>query len=265
VRLEGKVAIVTGGGTGIGAATARRFAQEGARVVVSGRREEPVRSVAHETGGVAVPGDAADPADVSQLVRTTLDSFGRIDIVIANAAIALDGAAGDLSDESWRRTLDVNVTAPLLLVRAALPSLQEHGNGAIVLVSSVSGLVSSAGSAAYVTSKTALLGLMRSLVVDYGPRGIRTNAVCPGWVVTPLGDVSMDELAVKRGISRDAAYLLATGHVPARRPATAEEIAACCLFLASDDASIVNGATLVADGGQMAVDVASLAFDDPSR
>jgi len=183
--------------------------------------------------------------------------------VIANAAIALGGAAGDLSDESWQRTLDVNVTAPLLLVRAALPSLQEHGNGAIVLVSSVSGLVSSAGSAAYVTSKTALLGLMRSLVVDYGPHGVRTNAVCPGWVVTPLGDGSMDELAVERGISRDDAYLLATAHVPARRPATAEEIAACCLFLASDDASIVNGAMLVADGGQMAVDVGSLAFDDP--
>ena len=261
MRLEGKVAIVSGGGTGIGAATARRFAQEGARVVVSGRREEPVRSVG-QIGGVAVPGDAADPDDVSQLVRTTIDSFGRIDIVIANAAIALGGAAGDLSDESWQRTLDVNVTAPLLLVRAALPSLQGHGNGAIVLVSSVSGLVSSAGSVAYVTSKTALLGLMRSLVVDYGPHGVRTNAVCPGWVVTPLGDESMDELAAERGISRDAAYLLATANVPARRPATAEEIAACCLFLASDDASIVNGAMLVADGGQMAVDVGSLAFDD---
>jgi len=261
VRLQGKVAIVSGGGTGIGAATARRFAQEGAQVVVSGRREGPIRSVAEEIGGVAVPGDAADPVDVAELIGVTLDSFGRLDIVIANAAVALGGAAGDVSDESWKRTLDVNVTAPFLLARAALPSLEEHGNGAIVLVSSVSGLVSSSGSAAYVTSKTALLGLMRSLVVDYGPRGVRTNAVCPGWVVTPMGDESMDELAAERSISREDAYLLATAHVPARRPATAEEIAACCLFLASDDASIVNGATLVADGGQMVVDVASLAFD----
>ena len=143
-----------------------------------------------------------------------------------------------------------------------LPLLLERGSGSIVLVSSVSGLVSSTDSVAYVTSKTALLGLMRSLAVDYGPRGVRTNAVCPGWVVTPMGDESMDELAVARGISREAAYLLATAHVPLRRPATAEEIAACCLFLASDDASIVNGATLVADGGQTVVDVASLAFDD---
>jgi len=262
VRLQGKVAIVSGGGTGIGAATARRFAQEGAQVVVSGRREGPIRSVAEEIGGVAVPGDAADPVDVAELIGVTLDSFGRLDIVIANAAVALGGAAGDVSDESWKRTLDVNVTAPFLLARAALPSLEEHGNGAIVLVSSVSGLVSSSGSAAYVTSKTALLGLMRSLVVDYGPHGVRTNAVCPGWVVTPLGDESMDELAAARGISRGDAYLLATAHVPVRRPATAEEIAACCLFLASDDASIVNGATLVADGGQMVVDVASLAFDE---
>ena len=262
MRLQGKVAIVSGGGTGIGAAAARRFAQEGAHVVVTGRREGPIRSVAEEIGGVAVPGDAADPADVQQLIKVTLDSFGRLDIVIANAAVALGGTAGEVSDESWRRTLDVNVTAPLLLARTALPSLEEHGNGAIVLVSSVSGLVSSSGSAAYVTSKTALLGLMRSLVVDYGAHGVRTNAVCPGWVVTPLGDESMDELAAARGISREAAYLLATAHVPLRRPASAEEIAACCLFLASDDASIVNGATLVADGGQMVVDVASLAFDD---
>jgi len=261
MRLQGKVAIVSGGGTGIGAATARRFAQEGAHVVVSGRREGPIRAVAEEVGGIAVPGDAADPADVARLVEVTLDRFGRLDVVIANAAVAFGGAAGDVSDTSWKRTLDVNVTGPLLLARAALPSLEEHGNGAIVLVSSISGLVSSGGSAAYVTSKTALLGLMRSLVVDYGPHGVRTNAVCPGWVVTPLGDESMDELAAGRGISREAAYLLATAHVPLRRPATAEEIAACCLFLASDDASIVNGATLLADGGQMAVDVASLASD----
>jgi len=261
VRLQGKVAIVSGGGTGIGAATARRFAQEGAHVVVSGRREGPIRSVAEEIGGVAVAGDAADPADVAHLIRATLDAFGRLDIVIANAAVAFGGAGGEVSDESWKRTLDVNVTGPLLLTRAALPSLEEHENGAVVLVSSVSGFVSSTRSAAYVTSKAALLGLMRSLVVDYGPHGVRTNAVCPGWVVTPLGDESMDELAAERGITREAAYLLATAHVPLRRPATAEEIAACCLFLASDEASIVNGAALVADGGQMAVDVGSLASD----
>ncbi|TMK12497.1 MAG: SDR family oxidoreductase, partial [Actinobacteria bacterium] len=190
------------------------------------------------------------------------DRFGRLDIVVANAGLGSGGSAGDVTDQAWGHTMDVNLTGPMLLVRAGLPLLLERGSGSIVLVSSVSGLVSSTDSVAYVTSKTALLGLMRSLAVDYGPRGVRTNAVCPGWVVTPMGDESMDELAVARGISREAAYLLATAHVPLRRPATAEEIAACCLFLASDEASIVNGAMLVADGGQMVVDVASLAFED---
>ena len=261
MRLRGKVAIVSGGGTGIGAATARRFAQEEAHVVITGRREGPIRSVADEIGGVAVPGDAADPAHATEAVRAARDRFGRLDIVVANAGLGSGGSAGDVTDQAWGHTMDVNLTGPMLLVRAGLPLLLERGSGSIVLVSSVSGLVSSTDSVAYVTSKTALLGLMRSLAVDYGPRGVRTNAVCPGWVVTPMGDESMDELAVARGISREAAYLLATAHVPLRRPATAEEVAACCLFLASDDASIVNGATLVADGGQMVVDVASLAFD----
>ena len=261
MRLEGKVAIVSGGGTGIGAATARLFAREGARVVVTGRRPGPIGSVAQEIGGAAVAGDAADPAHAAHAVAAAR-AFGRLDIVVANAGVAFGGAAREITDETWRATMDVNVSGPLFLVRAALPALLEHG-GSIVVVSSVSGYVSSAASAAYVTSKTALLGLTRSLAVDYGPHGVRTNAVCPGWVVTPMGDESMDEIAADRGISRAEAYGLATANVPLGRPATAEEIAACCLFLASDESSIVNGAELVADGGQLAVDVAALAFEAP--
>jgi len=261
VRLEGKVAIVTGGGTGIGAATARRFAAEGAHVVVTGRRPAPIGAIADEIGGLAVAGDAVDAAHARAAVEAATRSFGGLDVVVANAGLGFGGTAGEVQEETWRRTLDVNVTGPLLLVRAALPTLLERGGGSIILVSSVSGLVSSPASAAYVTSKTALLGLARSLAVDYGSRGVRTNALCPGWVETPMGDEAMDEVAGPLGISRDEAYRLVTEHVPLGRAATAEEIAACCLFLASDDSSIVNGAALVADGGQMAVDVAGLAFE----
>jgi NAD(P)-dependent dehydrogenase (short-subunit alcohol dehydrogenase family) len=261
MRLEGNVAIISGGGTGIGAAVARLFAREGARVLVTGRRPEPIRAVAEEIGGVAVPGDATDPAHASEAVETAVREFGGIDLVVANAGVGFGGRAGDVEVDRWRRTIDTNLTGPLLLVRAALPALLDSGRGSIVLVSSVSGLVSDGGSAAYVASKTGLIGLARSLAVDYGRHGIRTNCVCPGWVVTPMGDESMDELAERRGITREQAYLLATERVPMQRPATAEEIASCCLFLASDDSSIVNGSALVADGGSTVVDVGGLAFD----
>lgn len=259
--LGGKVALVSGGGTGIGAATARRFAAEGAMVVVSGRRPEPLEAVAAETGGAALAGDVTDPDHAAALVALAKERFGRLDVVVANAGVGFGGTAADVDDERWSRTLDVNVTGVFRLVRAALPELLARGTGSIVLVSSVSGLVAGPSSAAYDTSKAALLGLARSLAVDYGPRGIRANAVCPGWVVTPMGDESMDQLAAERGLTRDEAYAAATAQVPLRRPATAEEIAACCLFLASDESSIVTGTALIADGGGTAVDVGELAFE----
>ncbi|HET7236425.1 MAG TPA: SDR family oxidoreductase, partial [Actinomycetota bacterium] len=254
MRLEGRVAIVSGGGTGIGAATARRFAAEGARVVVTGRRPEPLEAVAAEIGGLAFPGDAADPDHAPAVVTAAVGRFGGLDIVVANAGVGFGGSAGEVDDEHWLRTLDVNLTGPLRLVRAALPALLERGGGSIVLVSSISGLVASTESAAYLASKQGLIGLARSLAVDYGPRGIRANALCPGWVVTPMADEGADELAALRGVSREEAYLIGTELVPLRRPATAEEMAACILFLASDESSYVTGATLVADGGTTIVD-----------
>lgn len=265
MRLAGKVALISGGGTGIGAATARRFAAEGARVVVTGRRPEPIAAVADETGGRAVAGDTRDPAHAAEAVAVAVDAFGGLDLVVASAGIDLGGAdggsAGDVDDDRWQRTLDVNLTGPLVLVRAALPALVDRGAGSIVLVSSVNGLASARNSAAYDTAKAGLIGLTRSLAVDYGPQGIRANAVCPGWVVTPMGDEDMDGLASAAGITRDEAYARATANIPLRRPATADEIAACCLFLASDDAAIVTGTTLVADGGGLAVEPASTALD----
>jgi meso-butanediol dehydrogenase/(S,S)-butanediol dehydrogenase/diacetyl reductase len=261
VRLEGKVAIVSGGGTGIGAATARRCAAEGAKVVVTGRRPEPLEEVAADTVGLAIPGDATDPAHAPAVVAATLERFGGLDVVIANAGVGFGGSAGDVDDERWARTIDVNLTGPLRLVRAAIPALVERGGGSIVLVSSISGLVASTESAAYMASKVGLIGLARSLAVDYGPNGIRANAFCPGWVVTPMADEGADELAEARGITREEAYLLGTEQVPLRRPATAEEMASCVLFLASDESSYVTGAVIVADGGTTIVDAGSLAWD----
>ena len=260
MRLEGKVAIVSGGGTGIGAATARVFAKEGAKVVVTGRRAEPLEAVAAEIDGRAVAGDTSDDDHVRAAVAMTRGAFGGLDVVVANAGLGFGGAAADVDDERWQQSLDVNVTGAFRLARAAIPSLVERGGGSIVLVSSVNAFVSGSESAAYGTSKAAMNGLARSLAVDYGPKGIRANAICPGWVITEMGDRAMQDLVTERGISTEEAYALVTRYTPLRRPATADEIASCCLFLASDESSIVTGTALVADGGGLAMDLTEVAW-----
>jgi len=259
-RLEGKVALVTGAGTGIGAAIARRFAAEGARLVLVGRRPEPLETLAAELGGLAVPGSAAVAADARGAVDTARERLGRLDVVVANAGGAGGPSAGEVDDETWASGIEANLTSALVTVREALPALLHGGEGAIVIVSSIAALAAVPATAGYSAAKAGLLGLTRSLALDYGPRGVRVNAVCPGWVRTPLADAEMDELAARRGISREDAYLLATSRTPLRRPADPAEIAACCLFLASSEASFVTGSVLVADGGSTAVDVSTLDF-----
>ncbi|MEO8477141.1 MAG: SDR family oxidoreductase [Actinomycetota bacterium] len=260
MRLEHKVAIITGGGSGIGAAAARLFAREGAKVVVTGRRPEPIAAVAAEVGGVAIAGDAGDPAHAAEAVAAAVSAFGGVDVLVTSAGGAEGGSVGDIDDEGWRRTFDTNLHGPMMLTRAALPVMLERGGGSIVLVASVNGMAAAPDSAAYDVSKAGLIALARAIAVDYGARGIRANALCPGWVVTPMGDDAMDELGTAKGLTRQGAYDLATVDVPMRRAGTAEEMAACCLFLASDESSIVTGTSLVADGGGYAVELTSKAF-----
>ncbi len=260
MRLENKVALITGGGTGIGAATARLFAREGAKVVVTGRRPEPIEAVAAEVGGVAVAGDTSDPAHVAAAVAAAVETFGGLDVLVTSAGMGIEGSVGDMDDADWHRVFDVNLTGPMMLTRAALPAMLERGGGSIVLVASVNGMAAAPDSAAYDVSKAGLIALARAIAVDYGSRGIRANALCPGWVMTPMGDGSMDELGAANGLDRQGAYDLATADVPMRRAGTAEEMAACCLFLASDESSIVSGTSLVADGGGMAVELTSRMF-----
>lgn len=259
----GRTAVITGGGTGIGAATARRFAAEGAAVVLVGRRPEPLAAVAAELGDLAMPvaADAASAADMAAVVAAARERFGAVDILVANAGGAGAGTAADVSDSAWAEALQVNISTCLVSARACLPDLIAV-HGCVVVVSSIAGLAASGESVGYVTAKHALIGLARSMARDFGPQGVRVNAVCPGWVRTPMADEEMDMLMALRGLpNRDAAYALATEHVPLRRPAGADEVASVIAFLASAEASAVSGAVLTVDCGATAVDLPTTAYD----
>lgn len=209
---------------------------------------------------MAVAGDTSDPAHVAEAVAAAASAFGGIDVVVTSAGGGYEGSVGDIDDEHWRRTFDTNLNGPMMMTRATLPVMLERGGGSIVLVASVNGMAAAPASAAYDVSKAALIALARAIAVDYGPRGIRANALCPGWVMTPMGDGAMDDLGASKGVGRQGAYDLATADVPLRRAGSAEEMAACCLFLASDESSIVTGTSLVADGGGLAVELTSTPF-----
>ena len=263
MRLDGSVALVTGGGTGIGAATAARLRADGAQVVITGRRPEVLERVAAETGAEAAPGDAASADDVRRAVRAATDRWGGLDVVVANAGGGGGGSALETDDDAWEDALRASLTTSFITARETLPALIERGGGSIVIVSSIAGLAAGPSLAGYVSAKHGVIGLTRSLARDYGRRGVRVNAVCPGWVRTPVGDEQMDILAARDGITREEAYALTAAHVPLRRPAEPREIASIIAFLASDDSSFVTGSVLVVDGGASAVDVPTLAFEEP--
>jgi NAD(P)-dependent dehydrogenase (short-subunit alcohol dehydrogenase family) len=260
-RFDGRVALVTGAGTGIGAAVCRRLVAEGARVVLTGRREAPLREVAESLGDRAIitPGDAAAAADIQRALRAAREAFGAIDVVIANAGGHVPGAAMETDDKSWQYSVHTNLNSAFVTIREALPHLIARRGNAVVL-SSIAGLFAGPGVVGYVTTKHALIGLTRSLARDYGRHGVRVNVVCPGWVRTAMADEQMDVLAQRFAIDRDAAYRLVSKDVPLQRPANADEIANLVAFLASPEASAMTGSVVVADCGAGCVDLPTLAF-----
>jgi meso-butanediol dehydrogenase / (S,S)-butanediol dehydrogenase / diacetyl reductase len=253
-------AIVTGGGTGIGAAIARRLSADGYAVTVMGRRAEPLEEIAQGLSeGLALTGDVARPEDCEHVVATTVEAFGGVDALVNNAGIGNAATGLEETPEQWDLVLRTNLSGAFYLAQAALPHLLER-SGSIVNISSTSGYLAGPGWTSYCTSKAGLIMLTRCLANDYGPAGVRANCVCPGWVRTPMGDEDMDALGQARGFDREEAYRLLHEDVPARRPADAEEIASVVSFLVGPDASYVNGVTLPADGGASIYDPTSAAF-----
>lgn len=259
--VAGKVVVITGGGTGIGAAVAERYTAEGAHVVIVGRRPEPLDRVARETGALPLIADAADGPDARRVVQATLERFGRIDVLVANAGGHGFSAVGETDDDSWEAALRANLTTAFTMARECLPALIES-HGQIVMISSIAGLFAGPSVAGYTAGKHGLIGLTRSLARDYGRHGVRVNAVCPGWVQTPMADEEMDEFAAHAGLaSRAEAYATVTADVPLGRAAQPAEIAALVRFLGSAESSYMTGAVIVADGGAHIVDVPTIAFD----
>jgi NAD(P)-dependent dehydrogenase (short-subunit alcohol dehydrogenase family) len=260
MRLKDKVAVITGGGSGMGEAVARLFASEGANVVVTGRRPDPLSQVADEINGLAVVGDTADPEHIREVVGSATRRFGGVDVFVAAAGISPPGSVGDIDESDWHRCMRTNLEGPLLMAQAILPSMLARGGGSMIFVSSTAGLAATPASVAYDVSKAGLIALARAIAVDYGSSGVRANSLVPGWIRTPMADRSMDALAAQTGSTRSGAYAAATEQVPLRRPGTPEEMASCCLFLASDESAYVSGSMLVADGGGLAVELTSTAF-----
>ena len=253
MKLKDKVAVITGGAMGIGEATARLFAVEGATVVIGDIVDEAAQEVVDDLtalGGQAAyyHVDVRQPAQVQALIEGTVKSFGGLDILINNAGVALAKSTTETTLEEWERVIGINLTGVWLCARVAIPMMIQRGGGVIVNVASNAGLVGFPNLAAYCASKGGVVQLTKAMALDCAPHHIRVNALCPGHTRTPMGDGFVSAQADPQGFVEE---FINVQH-PIGRMAEAGEVARSILFLASDDSSFITGSIVAADGGYTA-------------
>ena len=242
MRLKDKIAIITGGGTGIGLATARAFCQEGAKVILFGRRKEKLEKAVEKLGGSAiiVQGDMTNNNDLDKLINETLHNFKKIDILVNNAGLFNGSPLHEISDSQWDEIMDINIRSVFQLTRRVLPVMLSQKYGSIIHISSILGLIAVPQVAAYNVSKGALNQFSRSIAVEYGSSGIRSNSICPGLIATDMTADLMKDTDLMKEWSKE---------YPIGRFGKPEDVANACLYLASDESSFVTGITLPVDGG----------------
>ena len=265
MRLDGKVAIVTGGGTGIGQAIAKRFVSDGAHVRITGRRAEVLEATAAAlpAGRVKIcAADVSDSADVDRVLQTAL-AFGRgLHVLVNNAGRGQpEAGVADLDPEVWNHVLSLNLTGPFLMMKATIPHMIQAGGGSIVNISSLAGLVNLPDLPAYCASRGGLISLSKQVAVDYGVSKVRCNVVCPGATKTEMFMAGIVPLAEACDLEIEDVLGTFTCGIPLRRVSNPHEMAGLCSFLASDDASFITAAVIPVDGGAGVVDVSGVAIN----
>ena len=237
--LENKVAIVTGGSTGIGKATAAKYLEYGAEVVIANRSAEAGQEAAEELGCDFTQCDVAEYEQLEALVEATVEKYGQLDVIVNNAGIGRVGTVEDMSIEDWHDVMRINLNGVMHGTRAAIPHLKESG-GSVINIASIYGLVAGPGATAYSTAKGGIVNFTRSVAVDYATQNVRVNSICPGFVETPMTEPNFGD---------EEFYEYVHGQTPMGRVAQPEEIAGLAMFLASDEASYITGANIPVDGG----------------
>jgi 3-hydroxybutyrate dehydrogenase len=258
MKLENRIALITGGGRGIGRAIALAFAQEGAQIVVAARTLAQVESVAREVHdqfqmkAVPVACDVSDVSSVTMMFEQTTNVLGRgPDILVNNAGIAESAPIGKTDDELWNRHLAINLSGSFYCTRAALPAMAERGWGRIINIASIAGKTGAPYIAAYSASKHGLLGLTRSTALEVAAKGITANAICPGYVDTEMTIRGVENITRKTGRSAEEAMEAIRRMSPQNRLVTSEEVAALALLLASEEGGAINGQAINVDGGSV--------------